>query len=111
MADMKVAEEILHQLGGSRFIVMTGAKEFVADDYSLRMRLPKNMSKANVLTIKLEADDTYTMIFRRVTNGRLNKKTYNWIEGKDEVIREIHTVYCDTLQSFFTEVTGLYTRL
>ena len=37
--DMRVAETILSQLGGNRFRVMTGAKNFAATDNSLRMRI------------------------------------------------------------------------
>ena len=52
---MKVAEKILEQLGGQKFIAMTGANHFVADGNTLRMALPKNASKANRLYITLDA--------------------------------------------------------
>ena len=53
MADMTVANEILRQLGGNKFLVMTGANHLIGDTYSLSMKLPRNMSKANSLTIEL----------------------------------------------------------
>lgn len=45
MADMTVANEILRQLGGNKFLVMTGANHLIGDTYSLSMKLPRNMSK------------------------------------------------------------------
>ena len=58
---MKVADIILEQLGGNKFLAMTGAKNLLADGNTLRMTLPKNRSKANRLYITLDPDDTYTM--------------------------------------------------
>ena len=108
---MKVAEIILQQMGGNKFLAMTGANHLVADGNTLRMSLPKNLSKANKLYITLEADDTYTMRFFKYTAGRLNKKTYEWTEDKVTEIKEVKGVYCDMLQSIFTETTGMYTYL
>lgn len=108
---MRVASKILDQLGGNKFIAMTGAKNFVSDGNTLRMTLPKNMSKANRLYITLENDDTYTMRFFKFTAGRLNKKTFEFTEDKITEVRTIEGVYFDMLQSLFTEVTGMYTHL
>ena len=107
---MSVAHEILRQLGGSKFLVMTGSKP-VTDGNTLRIHLKKNMSKANRLYITLEADDTYTMRFFRYIAGRLDKKTLEWKEDKVVEIKTVEGVYCDMLQSIFTEVTGMYTHL
>lgn len=63
---MKIANAILEQLGGNKFIAMTGAKNFVSDGNTLRMTLPKNRSKANRLYVTLDATDTYTMYFFQV---------------------------------------------
>jgi hypothetical protein len=108
---MRVADIILEQLGGNKFLVMTGAKNLLADGNTLRMSLPKNMSGANKLEITLDATDTYTMRFYKYTAGRLNKKTWSWTEDKVKEIKLLSGVYCDMLQSIFTEVTGMYTRL
>lgn len=111
MSDLTISKTILSQLGGNKFVVMTGAKNFIGDENSLRMTLPKNMSKANRLTITLNWDDTYTMRFWKYTAGRLNSKTFEWIPEKITEIKEITGVYCDMLQEIFTETTGMYTRL
>ena len=44
---MSVPKIILEQLGGQKFIAMTGCRNFVGDKNMLRMTIPKNMSKAN----------------------------------------------------------------
>ena len=48
---MSVADTILQQLGGHKFVVMTGSSHFVSDKNTLRMKLAKNKSKANKLDI------------------------------------------------------------
>lgn len=108
---MKTADIILEQLGGNKFLVMTGAHHLLADGNTLRMQLPKNESKANRLWITLEADDTYTMDFFKFTAGRLNKKTFSWTDDKRVDVKKIKGVYCDMLQDIFTSVTGMYTYL
>lgn len=108
---MKVANIILEQLGGNKFLAMTGAKNLLADGNTLRMTLPKNRSKANRLYITLDPDDTYTMRFFRFTAGRLNKKTFTWTEDKTTEVKETSGVYADMLQDIFTSVTGMATHL
>lgn len=108
---MKVADIILEQLGGNKFLAMTGANHLLSDGNTLRINLPKNASKANRLWITLNADDTYTMNFFKFTAGRLNKKTFTWTEDKKVDVKEIKGVYCDMLQDIFTSVTGMYTHL
>lgn len=108
---MTVANIIYNQLGGNKFVVMTGSKNFLDDGNTLRMALAKNASKANRLWITLEADDTYTMRFFKYTAPRYSTKTYTFSDEKITEVRTIKGVYCDMLQELFTEVTGLYTRL
>lgn len=108
---MRVADIILDQLGGNKFVVMTGSKNFVADGNTLRMTLAKNASKANRLWITLEADDTYTMRFFRYTAPKMNTKTYTFTDEKITEVKTTKGVYCDMLQDIFTNTTGLYTRL
>ncbi len=101
-----ITGEILKQLGGQRFIVMTGSKNFGFAESSkgeaqLSFHLTRNAAKAQFCTITLKFDDTYTVTFTK-----LNKKTYSL-----ETIKECVGVYCDNIQEIFTEVTGLYTSL
>lgn len=109
---MKEYEIILEQLGGRRFVAMTGSNHLVGNDNILVMHLARNMSKANRLRITYNAgSDDYTMEFFRFTAGRLNKKTFEWTEDKLTEVETKEHVFCDMLQEIFTQVTGLYTRL
>ena len=96
-----IAEIIAHQLGGSKFVAMTGAKGFGSFNNGLTFRLPSNFAKdgINAVRITLEANDTYTMDFMKVRGTNV----------KD--IAQATMVYFDQLQSTFTEYTGLETRI
>lgn len=111
---MTVANTILYQMGGNRFIAMTGASHFVDAGNTLRMHLPRNMSKANRLYITLDADDTYTMRFFyyreggiKVDHKRMTVKETKTIERD---VYKISGIYFDQLQEIFTAQTGLYTH-
>lgn len=108
---MNVPNTILQQMGGNKFIVMTGSKNFIGDGNTLRMTLAKNYSKANRLEVTLEADDLYTMRFYKYTAGRLNKKTWSWTEDKVEEVYTVSGIWFDQLQEIFTNVTRMYTYL
>ena len=110
---MSVAEEILRQLGGRRFIAMTGAKNFLKDEKNnwMSFRIGRNASKANYVKITLTPDDLYTMEFIRCTSPRLNHKTGVFTEGKRTVLEKREGLWCDMLESTFSEVTGLETRM
>lgn len=110
---MTIANTILQQLGGGGFLAMTGAKNLVADGYTLRMTLPKNHSKANRLEITLNGLDLYDMRFYRYTAPRWvtrNGECRTYPEKVTEV-KTYNDVYCDQLQELFTEVTWMYTHL
>jgi hypothetical protein len=94
----EVANEILNQLGGSRFIAMTGAYNFVTDGKDLTMKLRTNQAKATHLKIELDDMDTYPM-------------TFYACRKEIKVVKEVKGVYNDMLQKIFTNVTGYETRL
>lgn len=95
---------ILDQLGGSKFIVMTGVKNLLYRTTPrpyLQMDIPGNAGKVNRLEITLDSNDTYTMKFYHLSKNGLkisNEKTF-----KDKLGTE--------LQSVFSEVTGMDTTL
>src|SRR5271166_4088110 len=99
----EVAKTILEQLGGNRFVAMTGAKHFVGDGNVLRFKLPGGSGFCkdgiNYVTVKLEASDTYTVEFFRVRALKMK-------QGK-----RYCDVYNDQLREVFTRATGLYTSL
>lgn len=95
--DMTIARTILSQLGGNKFLVMTGAKSLTVHENGLSMRIPSKT--ANYLKITLEPNDTYTMEFKKIWGMKV----------KD--VNKHTDVYCDMLQSIFTEETGFDTNL
>ena len=102
---------ILEQLGGHKFVVMTGSSHFVSDKNTLRMKLAKNKSKANKLDITLMPDDTYTMRFYKYSAPRKKPNSMEYTSGKVEEVAMFEGVYNDMLQDIFTQVTGMYTYL
>lgn len=90
---------LLQQLGGNKFIAMTGAKNFVKDTNSLSFRITNAKYGINYVKITLNSMDTYDMEF-----GRIDKSEYR-------VISYIEGIYNDNLQETFTENTGLDTHL
>jgi hypothetical protein len=96
----QIAGTILQQLGGRKFIMMTGAKNFFCDGPSCGMKIMRNQSKANYLKITLNSLDLYDMEFFAID------RQFNHIH-----VQEFNGVYDDMLQSIFTKVTGLYTHL
>lgn len=96
----QIADTIRKQLGGNKFEVMTGAKNFsFSKDGSLSFKFPKGKDGINHVSIKLDADDTYTMTFTK-------------IRGMDakEVAKE-SGIYNTDLRKVFTKITGLHTSL
>jgi len=96
------ANTILQQLGGQRFTIMTGAKQYVAIEHGLMFSLPARLAKLgiNKVRIVLDPTDTYT-----VTTLKVNARKGDAIEVQSE-----SHVYCDTLERTFEEMTGVYTR-
>jgi len=93
-----IAATILKQLGGGRFVAMTGAGHMSAGDSCLNIRF-KGSKAVNHLAVKLETNDTYTMTFGKVKGW--DYKTTTPIEG----------VYAGDLQRIFTLKTGLDTKI
>ena len=103
--DNQVAKIILQQIGGSRFLTMTGSRDLINLGNGLRMSLSRNKTSANSLEIIYdEGADLYNLRFYRQS---FSKKTF---EVKTKDIKTYEGVYCDMLEDIFTDVTGLYTH-
>jgi len=105
---LEIANTILLQLGGKRFRVMTGARDFIATDKGLQFKLPSkpHYTKNGINCIQIEFDeglDLFTMRFGRVWTSR-------GVPDYKELSTESH-VYAGDLQRFFTDATGLDTHL
>ena len=97
---MTIARTILDQLGGHKFRVMTGAKNFLDHGDALSMRLGRNSSNSNHLTIRLNSMDLYDVRFSKWTK-----------KFEEKSVKEYNDVYADSLVEIFESHTGMYTRL
>ena len=97
--DKRQGAEALRQLGGNRFIAMTGARHFGVGPNGMSFKIGRNSKRVNHVTIDYDRGrDLYNMKFDWVTiKGIKNKKT---LKG----------IYADQLQDMFTKYTGMYTR-
>jgi hypothetical protein len=102
-ARQSVADTILAQLGGQRFIAMTGARWFTSTERALtfRLSLTSTKNRCNSVVIRLDASDTYTVLFNRRCNGGVD------VHG----VESATGVFADRLRDVFTQATGLETSL
>lgn len=96
-----VAITILEQLGGRRFIAMTGARDILAGSRWVAFKLPSWFASKgiNAVRITLEPSDTYRVEFSKLRAQKLTPISVH--DG----------IYCDGLAALFTRETGLATRL
>lgn len=97
--ETSIAKIILQQLGGNRFLIMTGAHELIDTGNGLRMTIRRNKSRAKWLKITLTPDDLYHMEFSGVKNKDFH------------VFAEFDGVYFDMMKDIFESVTGYYTSM
>ena len=101
--NIEIAQTILNQLGGRRFVAMTGAKNFVADSENAKLsfKLPARFAKngINHVSIRLTPMDVYTVKFSKI-----------WASKVTEISNH-NDIYCDMLVELFESETGLYTHL
>jgi hypothetical protein len=95
-----IAQTILAQLGGNRFLAMTGAKQLVDMGDGLQFGIGRGAkNKANKVVVTLSGLDLYTV-------------TFYSIRGTSVAIKSEHSnIYADRLAALFTERTGLDTHL
>ena len=94
------AGEMLKQLGGNRFIAMTGAKNFAVGPKGAGFKIGRNAKNVNYVRIDLDkGKDLYDMYFNFVSVRGVKLKS------------KAKGVYADQLQKMFTKHTGMYTSL
>lgn len=95
-----VAQTILSQLGGNKFLAMTGAKNLVGGSDSLQFSIGRGaVNKANKVRITLTASDDYTVSF------------YNYRKLELREIETVSGIYADNLCAVFTDRTGMAVSL
>lgn len=90
---------IFRQLGGNKFIVMTGAKNFICGSNFLQFYIPARSGKPNFIKISLNGNDLYDVEFGKLRAGVYKKLDF------------YYDIYNDSLVDLFEDVTGLYTKL
>ncbi len=106
--NQEIAQVILQQLGGRRFLAMTGAKNLLAIESGLSLKLPSAFAKDGINYVKVELDDndTYRLTFQAVRvirdkGGRVDP------DASVRTISETELVYADSLCEVFERHTGL----
>ena len=96
---MEIAKNIKKQMGGGRLEVMIGAYNFAAkrDGNYLTFRF-RGSRKFNMVTITLNAMDTYDIEFQKYSPSKFTVTTVEKFDG----------AYGDMLVSVFEKTTGLY---
>jgi len=99
----EVARTILEQLGGNRFIAMTGARNFIGSESSLSFRIPGGggfcKDGINFVRIELTPSDTYRMSFARIRGDKLT------------AVAQHDDIHFDGLRELFERETGLATSM
>ena len=93
-----VAAQILHQLGGKRFIAFTGAKNIGVDSKSLTFKIGRNSKSISHIKIYHNMMDLYDVEFIRVRGTSM------------KVVKKVNDVYAEDLQNIFSKYTGMATR-
>jgi hypothetical protein len=96
---LEVANTILAQLGGRRFITMTGSSNFTGRADGLSFKVGRGPKGITHVRITLTPADDYTVEFLKVRGSKVT--TAHTAEG----------IYCDQLEEVFTDNTGLFTRI
>ncbi|MFA5071241.1 MAG: hypothetical protein WC511_02610 [Candidatus Pacearchaeota archaeon] len=95
----EMANTILAQLGGNKFIAMTGSKNFAYSDNTLSFRVGRNAKNISGVRITLNGKDLYDVQYLKIRGVKVT------------VAVEENDIYWDMLQVSFTKNTGLDTHL
>jgi len=97
--DKRQGAEVIKQLGGGRFIAMTGAKDFFLGPKGMVFKIGRNSKGVNYVRINLNSMDTYDVEYLSVRNY------------KEKVKSKAKGIYADMLRDSFEANTGLRTSL
>jgi len=97
---MTIGRTILEQLGGNKFVAMTGAKHFVGFGNGVQFAIGRNISRSNCIVITQNGKDLYDVAFWRFTpkTGMAMLSIYKDVGVED-------------LRGTFTAYTGMYCTL
>ena len=95
--EFPIQQEMIKQLGGNKFTVMTGAK-YSAEDQTLTVKF-KGSAVANIMWIALNSLDLY------------NVKIAKYRGMNVKVVEDLENIGCEDLVPIFEKTTGLHTKL
>jgi hypothetical protein len=97
-AELTVPQTILQQLGGNKFLAMTGAKNLLGDVDSLTFKLPARITKDGIthVRIRLMSTDLYGIEWLKIRGTRAPVQ-----------VAEDDGIHAEQLRSLFTARTGL----
>lgn len=96
----QIAKEILSQLGGNKFVAMTGAKNLAHGPDYLSFKIGKNSGGVTHVKIRLDkGKDLYDMTFYKVRGAEM------------KTLKDIKGVQVGDMAKIFTDTTGLHTSL
>lgn len=93
-----MANTIAAQIGKRAFFMM-GARDLLGSANALAFKIGRNAKSVSHVTITLQPDDTYTVVFHRVRGASV------------KVVSEQDDVYADCLHRVIESGTGLYLSL
>jgi hypothetical protein len=97
--DKRKAATILKQIGGNRFIAMTGAKDFAFSNKYMSFKIGRNSKGINFVRIAHNGKDLYDMEFGFVSVRGIKVK------------KKVKDIYADMLGTMFKKYTGMNVRL
>lgn len=96
---MQIAHTILDQLGGNKFLAMTGASNLLGRPDGLSFKVGRNDAKVTHVRVTLTPADEYRIEFINVRGRNVNP------------LATVEGVHADSLAQVFTRKTGLRVSL
>lgn len=92
---MQTAKIIAQQIGKQALFLM-GAKQLIASDNALLIKIGRNAKNVSFIKVELNANDLYNITFSNVRSTTI------------KTLAEVKDVYCDQLHPVIEKNTGLY---
>lgn len=91
----QIAQTILQQLGGNKFVAMTGASNLLGSDNGLSFKIGRNQKGVTHVRVTLTAMDDYIVEFLRIRGAKVDPVAF------------CQDIYGDTLARTVADKTGL----
>jgi hypothetical protein len=95
---MTKAQTILNQLGGNKFVAMTGATNLISSENGVSFKIGRNASKITHVRITHTAMDDYMVEFLKIRGASIHPVAYAEVQA-------------DNLANTFSRKTGMAVSL